>query len=84
MLTAEDQSTITRSQSNTYTPFPDLIQNLGAMRLVTLWALSPLVVASPWPHEAYVRAAATLAQLTQDEKVGLASGNNLNYNKGQD
>lgn len=56
------------------------------MRFGAILCLSPLLLAaaSPWPQEAYVRAAAALAQLTQDEKVGLASGNNLNYNKGQD
>ena len=54
------------------------------MRLHTLIGSLAAVAASPWPKEAYERANATLALLTQDEKVGLASGNNLNYGKGQD
>jgi beta-glucosidase-like glycosyl hydrolase len=39
---------------------------------------------SPWPQSAYTRADQTLAQLTQAEKVALCSGNNANYDKGQD
>jgi beta-glucosidase len=37
-----------------------------------------------WPPSALARARAVLAQLSASDKVMLASGNNLNYNHGQD
>ena len=37
-----------------------------------------------WPPSALARARAVLAQLSASDKVMLASGDNLNYNHGQD
>ena len=51
--------------------------------IICLCGFVAMSQASPWPPLAYARTAATLAQLTQEEKVGLASGNNLNFGKGQ-
>lgn len=51
--------------------------------IIILYGFIAVSQASPWPPLAYARTAETLAQLTQEEKVNLASGNNLNYGKGQ-
>ena len=56
--------------------------------LRSLAALFPLCLlgvragsSSAWPPSAYARAAATLSQLTQEEKIRLVSGDNAEYSK---